>query len=501
VFALPYIAFIRLHRAALDARRRTRTWQYYAYSVAAGVLAGLLVGFAMLAAWVMVEVGWWYLGVVVVAFFAVPPLQPVLSRHVLVPLGAVRSAFWTAHFVSMKDSDAYSLCCAAWAHAAKPTPSGEAWIAARRDKRRPLGDAEIVVTALLAAGRGDAATCRELLRSLEYIVEVHAQVREVAGEWLAVDAADRGAWAELVEAAAAARYPASSLTFLLEGIAAVRTGAAGAPTTTELQARWLMAPHRRATRALMPADDVVNAPPTTAASGATAPAEAPEVAPPERAALPRAVAAHLHLANRAASATSLALTVQAWDAALVDPATRDWLARRALELDAPLGAADRAIRDVATHVTDELARLADAAGLGAPPSHGPVGDALARRLRHGRLDALEAGFTRWGNRRHDGAVRAPIDEWREWCALRTSYDAAAAAGGLELRRLAFPHAYSTGNSMAVWLWNTRNEYALSHAISRWLLAEALLVGDTEAIDLCTRNCKLAVPTRTGTVRG
>src|SRR5689334_12965327 len=118
MFALPYILFIRLHRAALDARRKTRTWQYYLYSVAG---------------------------------------------HVLVPLGAVRTAFWSAHLVSMQDSDAFALCCAAWAHAAKPTGTGEAWITARREKRRPLGDAEIVVTALLAAGRGDAATCRELL--------------------------------------------------------------------------------------------------------------------------------------------------------------------------------------------------------------------------------------------------------------------------------------------------------------------------------------------------
>ena len=54
--------------------------------------------------------------------------------------------------------------------------------------------------------------------------------------------------------------------------------------------------------------------------------------------------------------------------------------------------------------------------------------------------------------------------------------------------------------MAVWLWNTRNEYALSHAISKWLLGEALAVGDTEAIELCTRNVRLTVPTRTGEVR-
>ncbi|MGE5181799.1 MAG: hypothetical protein ACM31C_07040, partial [Acidobacteriota bacterium] len=65
----------------------------------------------------------------------------------------------------------------------------------------------------------------------------------------------------------------------------------------------------------------------------------------------------------------------------------------------------------------------------------------------------------------------------------------------------FPHAYSTGNSMAVWLWNTRSEYALSYAISKWLLGEAMSVGDAEAIDLCTRNCKLEVPTRTGRFKG
>ena len=54
--------------------------------------------------------------------------------------------------------------------------------------------------------------------------------------------------------------------------------------------------------------------------------------------------------------------------------------------------------------------------------------------------------------------------------------------------------------MAVWLWNTRNEYALSHAISKWLLGEALAVGDAEAIELCSRNVRLSVPTRTGDVK-
>jgi len=53
--------------------------------------------------------------------------------------------------------------------------------------------------------------------------------------------------------------------------------------------------------------------------------------------------------------------------------------------------------------------------------------------------------------------------------------------------------------MAAWLWNKCEEYALSHAIFKWLYAEALAVGDTEAIELGHRNCSLAVPTRLGKI--
>src|SRR5688572_5551025 len=245
-----------------------------------------------------------------------------------------------------------------------------------------------------------------------------------------------------------------------------------------MRTRWLLAPHRNATRAFFNVTAIHKPDFQVVPQG--------EAAPP----LPHAITAHVTLTQQVQIATLLfAPTVSAWDAALVDGDVQKWLAQRAIELEAPQGAVDRAIRDVTTAVTDELARIANALSLGAPQSSGPVGDALARRLRHGRLDALEQGFSRWEDRRHSGAARSPIDEWREWVALRAAYDAAVTAGGLELRRLAFPHAYSKGTSMAVWLWNTRNEYALSHAVSKWLLDEALLVGDTEAIDLCTRNCK------------
>jgi hypothetical protein len=508
--ALPYLVLQALRQAAINARRRDRTGRYLLWSVLAGLASGAMLALAAAFASVLWLAGLWYLALAMIAVLVVPVVAPPLIRVVLVPAGWHRLAFHAAR-VSRPGTDpvAYALCAAAWA---SRSPSAGAWVEARRDARgrpheldargQPLGDAEIATTALLAAGRGDAATARELLRSLAMIVENHPAVRELAGEWLACDAAERGAWDE-VTGAATRGWSATPLGFLLEGIAARHTGAPGAPSARELWGRWLLAPRRRATHPLVLA--------ALAAASAPAPRESPgdvaDPAPGESAAsgspLPSAAAAvAAHLAFDAAPVTAERLTaaVRAWDAALADPTTRAWLARRALELDAPAGAVDRALHDVAGAVTDDLARRAEAARLGAPPGpHGPVSGGLARILRHGRLDALEAAFSRWADRRHGDAPHPAIDEWREFVALWTAYNAAVAAGGLELRRLAFPHAFGKGSNMAAWLWNKRSEYAVSHAISKWLLDEALAVGDTEAIELGHRNCALSVPTRLGRI--
>ena len=500
-FGLPYYALWWLHRAAIDARRRDRSWRYLLWSVLAGLLTSAMIALGASAAMLFWSIGLWWMAVILGAVLVLPAAAGLVVRHAFVPLGAVRLAFYGGYFSRPgPDAEAFGLACAAWAFSHRPTADGEVWLARRRAARVPLGDAEVAMTALIAAGRGDADTARRLLRSIELLVEAHPAVRELVGEWLAADAAARGAWGELAADAAAARWPATPLTFFLEGVAARRAGNGPEVGPLDLRARWLLAPHRRATRALLAEARPAGAPRRTA-EPAAGPAAEPtaETATDPALPLPRAVAAHLAFRAGAPSADQLADTVRAWDAALADAATHTWLARRALELDAPAGAVDRALREVAGAVTDELARAADAGRLGAPASLGPVGEGLARRLRHGRLDALEQGFTRWAQRRHEGAARSSIDEWREFIALRDAYADAAAAGGAELRRLAFPHAFSTGSHMAAWLWNTRSEYVLSHAISRWLLAEALAVGDAEAIELGHRNCSLHVPTRLGSV--
>ena len=490
MYALPYLLLQWLRQAAINARRRDRTVRYIAWSALAGLANATLLALATAFIVLLWSAALWWLAIAVIAIVVVPVIAETLVREVLVPAGYHRLAYYAGLYSRPgRDPAAYGLCVAAWASAGG---AAIAWVEARRDTRKPLGDAEVTATAFLAAARGDIATARELLRSNAMLVENHPAVRELAGEWLACDAAERGAWDELVADAADARWPATPLTYLLEGIAARRTGAAAAPRARELWARWALAPRRGTTRVLV--REAIAPPPAPARRQ---PSDA-AVAATDPTPLPRAVAAHLAFESRPPTAASLAFTVRAWDAALADATTRDWLARRALELDAPLGAVERAIQDVAGAVTDDLARLAEAAQLGAPPGvSGPVGSGLVRRLRHGRLDALEAGFSRWADRRHDDTSLEAIDEWREFIALWSAYHAAVAAGGFELRRLAFPHAFSKGSHMAAWLWNKRGEFAVSHAISKWLLTEALAVGDAEAIELGHRNCKLAVPTRLG----
>lgn len=500
MFALPFVLLFRLQRLAIDARRKRRTWHHLMWTAVSVLCTAILLIVLGLFAVFALYLKLWILSGLIIGIALVPLVSAWMIRHVLVPLGAYRLAYFTA-LVSRpgKDPTAYAMCVAAWALSYDRTGAGEAWIAAKRDARVPLGDAEVITTALVAAARGDIEVARPLMRSTLMLAEDHPFIRELAGEWLACDAAERGAWREIADDSYAAAWPPTPLTYFLEGVATRKVGAAGAPSELELWSRWLAAPHRRRTRALR--DDAIPPPPEPVL-GSNEP-ETDLVAPPEKAPLPRAISAHLVVAQRTQpSPFALAAAVRAWDAALSDGATHSWLAKRALELDAPLGAVDRALREITLTVTDDLARIADAARLGSPPSHGPIGDALGRRLRHGRLDALEAGFSAWAARKDDhthgknlGAKRAPIDEWREFIALQTSYADAVTAGGLDLRRLAFPHAFTTGSNMAAWLWNSFQEYSMSHAISKWLLAEALIVGDTEAIELGHRNCGLHVRTR------
>jgi len=105
------------------------------------------------------------------------------------------------------------------------------------------------------------------------------------------------------------------------------------------------------------------------------------------------------------------------------------------------------------------------------------------RLRDRLLSEIELASTAIRDRAAERRPLPILDEWREWLALRALVERAVALGGPSLRRVAYTRVHPDAGKLAVWLWNQRIERAVANAIFRWLLDEAVAVGDEEATSL------------------
>lgn len=504
-----------LHGAAINARRKHRNWRALGYGVLAGLFAGLrLTGVALIVAalW-RTEASW--LGIAFALAMALRTLAPLLVRHITVPRGAIRTTYVISriHKLGANDAEGYALVAAAWAaqHASLigRGGTGRDWLLRRCDARGRLGDCEIATHGLLAASLGGTSSGErawQMLTSIELSVEVHPAIRELVGEYLAVAAAQREDWLALVDFAPEA-WPASPLRFLLEGVAARCRWQAGLDSATppaprELWARWIMAPYRRATwplvqRALAARTDrgTSNDGTSAAAATVTAATEAPAAQSPVQQAVQQ-----LTVVATVRSTNELQRVAEICHTALTAPATLAWLQDRHVVAGAH-GPAQVHITRITAAIADALAICAKTHALQVPslPS-GLLATELALRLRHGTLDSLEDDFDRWAEQCQQEQSAPLITQWRTFVALKHAYQNATAIGGVSLQRLAFPKVFHAGNAVAAMWWNKRDEYVASHAVSLWLLQEALRVGDAQAIELGRKNCSLAVNTRTGVVR-
>lgn len=133
----------------------------------------------------------------------------------------------------------------------------------------------------------------------------------------------------------------------------------------------------------------------------------------------------------------------------------------------------------------QLAARARAQGLplGSVEAPGPTVERAVKLLRDELLTELEATCEATRRRAIDRRELPPVDEWREWLVIRARYERLASLAGLEARRLAWPKVRDDVCKLSVWLWNTREEKTIAHAMFRWLLAEATELGDQEAIEL------------------
>jgi hypothetical protein len=97
VYALPFLLIWKLHQFALDARRKNRTWAYFAWSAVAAVTGSLIFLVGAFVVYIFFYVGLWWLALIFGGVILVPVSGPWLIRRVLVPLGAYRLAYYAGY--------------------------------------------------------------------------------------------------------------------------------------------------------------------------------------------------------------------------------------------------------------------------------------------------------------------------------------------------------------------------------------------------------------------
>ncbi|WP_428261706.1 hypothetical protein [Haliangium sp.] len=461
-----------------------------------------LPGEAFVAAWCLLVVLTFVMavGVLLGQYLLAPPLafglvalMPwTVTRFALIPLGLVGPSRWCSSLAGWTwnhDRRGGGLVAAAWALSRK-RPSHPALPAliervddALRSATGAMQASQVLAAGLLAATRGDQASARAMLESVDEIGPntTPRTVHALAREWLVADAAARGDWERVTELARGPRARTRA-TRLLGAVGARLSGGRGAGRWLWL--RWLLSPRRRHTWTLV--------------------REAARRAPAgPRGAIHRqlttklpgqpwsdALAAHVAVlsgTSAAAPAQALRCLAQAWDAALDDRDTRRLVLERAAALGAKSG--DRALDAFTLDVARDLADMALAHHL--PVASWSQGSRTLREaerlLRNQLLSEVELAFDALDDRISDRRGLHLLDEWREWMSLRALHARAVAMGGLDLRRLVFPRVHMVSCRLAVWMWNERKEFYAANAMFRWLLDEALRVGDAEAIELQRRN--------------
>jgi hypothetical protein len=424
-----------------------------------------------------------------------------ISRAVLIPLGQARLAYWltyTADFVFFRDHAGGAALAASWALAMGPTFDDETadWVAARLATQAPLRGAGVAAMGLWLAARGDRPGARALLATVSTIDDrvCPPEAKRLAAVWLQSDAAERGDWARVAELGASLAS-AGRLGWLLSGVAQALLLEPAAPSKPGLWFRWALAPHRRATQAMVeravaaqegafidPEDEPPLAPAAAVADGGAD-------------AVRTALSLHASVLSRpreALRADDLRAVGQAWDAAFDDRATEQLLHERALVLGG--GAPAATLERVRAAVEDDLVAVILASGLSlsALGDKGAVTARVRARLRDQLLSEIEAASDAIRRRVDDKKALPAPDEWREWSNLTARYAHGVERAGVDYRRLAFAKVYPDACGLAVWLFNDRKQRPLGNVIFQWLLAEATALDDQRAVALQTKNVSCGV---------
>ncbi len=437
-----------------------------------------------------------------------------ITRDLLIPLGRPKLAWLLSHIsfwawrgdvrggamiaaalamLRREPNDPRNLDLIAWAEqklgrSVVPTSTPDS----AKTIRWTTGGSAIVATGLLAAVRGDRRVARQLLASASELIVSTRPDRAVviANEWLCADAIERGDWREVEFVARTSQVDSPTLR-LLASVAARLTGIAPLPNDLVVRVRWWLAPRRRAMRPLVHAALATPMTPRPRSKPSATPLEpiavSGESAPTDLLAMAlRLHVALLRLPTAKLDTQAILQVGAAWDRALTSDELEAHVRERALAL---ASRSDHALRTLVDQVEADLCELVVDARLSLV-SFAELDGLLARVARrlHGELlDALEVASGAIQSRVDAKRALSAIDEWQSFLVLREQHANAVALGGLDLRRLAFGQLHGPVCGLAVWLWNERSERALGNAIFQWLLDEAIVVDDAEAIRLQEKN--------------
>ena len=460
-----------------------------------------------------------------IAFLFLTPIvwAGPLWRRVAVPLGLAQLAWFLAFFDDWRfgrDRRGGAALCATLA--AGRRRSAQPFARSRVECLQLVSGAGAVAAALLADQDGDSEGARALMEAAtSFDPRVTPRLAaDITSEWMAADLAHRGCWSELAqrpqrrwssyalavndveawqwqtrrhERKAAKGRPRSSsappLTLslpsghwakFLQGVAQRFVQDPRAPSDVGLRLRWLLAPHRQRSLPLLRRGLLV--PLGTAEPRPLRRFDADVEAP----VLPRALLLHADIvAAPDVAVGELRALARAWQRALTE--IGDILPARARALGAIDG--DGAARSIEHTVVGALATLAERLDFtDVELDEDPLLAAAVQRVRGHHCDALEVAAAALRSRAEQKIERPPLEELREWASLRLLYTRVARTGKIA-RVSAYELTQWAVTEQAVRLWNERKEPRLGNAMFRWLLEEAVAIGDTHLADVQEANVK------------
>jgi hypothetical protein len=412
-------------------------------------------------------------------------LPSLVLKHVVVPLGWPRFAYWAARCCwPMAVVSEYSAGAAVYGALAlarrSPSPQSIDWLVDKIDQSQVQHGAAVVASGLLAALRGDRRQARSLLLLADALHRsaIPAGARAIARDWLLVDAARIGNWAEIIRLDRHGSRPATRWSYTLARIGERLSGDPRGCYDWQLWVYWAVAPHRRATWPLLRhalAVGRVTKPTETEASAAAA-------------TLPHALD---HLARVldhafAYDSMSFAAAVRAVDAALDDPATQGLADQRLRSLGSN-GDAAAVISGLRTRLVDSLVPIIEESPrLARAENRGSILDQAVERVRLRLFRDIEAQCKDYDARRNREGYVKPVGEWESWANLRNCADRL-----LELapdsEMALFRATYVPVCNFAVYQHNGYRRLPLAHSMYSWLHRHARR--DPEATRLLLGNMK------------